>query len=124
MESALLDIYPSIPTIKVCIDAYAGDVSNVSDKLPCTRVMQAVTWAMERASHVSSRYNLRSLSRSYVTINTYDAAGCHLGRASDPLSKLFCMHCEHEWLSSLFDASRFTTTGVIRSTVGRCPRPR
>jgi hypothetical protein len=143
------------------VDAYAGDVSSMFDKLPCRIVIEAVGWALDKASHLSARYNLRTASRQHVTINLRDPSGHRIGRSydgegvitltfpiivaicehycfntffsfagvffrlrlgvpqggslSDPLSKVFCMYCEHQWLSSLFDSSRFSESGVIRA---------
>lgn len=34
---------------------------------------------------------------------------------SDPLSKIYCVYCEHMWRDSLFDATRFNhTNGLVR----------
>ena len=37
------------------------------------------------------------------------------GSLSDPMSKIFCMYCEYMWLSSLFDFSKISGHGEIRS---------
>jgi hypothetical protein len=37
------------------------------------------------------------------------------GSLSDPLSKVYCVYCEHLWRSSIFDSTKFDSfTGVIR----------
>ena len=146
----------------VAIDAYAGDVSSMFDKLPCATVMRAVAWILDQASALSSSYNLRSSTRRYVTINTSDPSGHRIGIAysgegvfmvsfailtaicrhycfdtfflfcnvffrlqlgvpqggslSDPLSKAFCVFCEHQWLASLFDLRLLSSSGALRSS--------
>ena len=159
--SELLDYDSLLSASWIHTDAYAGDVSSMFDKLPCTVVMRAVAWVLDSASALSSRYNLRSSSRRHVTINLRDPTGHRIGISyggegvltvafpmllnicehycfqtyflfadtffrlqlgvpqggslSDPLSKAFCIYCEHQWLASLFDLQRFPPSGVIRS---------
>jgi hypothetical protein len=37
------------------------------------------------------------------------------GSLSDPLSKIYCIYCEHAWRSSIFDSTKFDAhTGMIR----------
>ena len=157
-----LILHDRISPFDVGIDAYAGDVSSMFDKLPCATVMRAVAWLLDQASSISSVYNLRSTTRRFVTINLRDPSGHRIGVSyqgegihtvsfailtdicshycfdtfflfcdvffqlqlgvpqggslSDPLSKTFCIFCEHQWLSSLFDLQRFSCSGAICSS--------
>ena len=149
-----------VPITQVGVDAYAGDVSSMFDKLPCAVVMKAVHWALDKATHVTQHYNLRRSTRRSVTINLLDPLGHRIGKSydgehvvtiphamlvevaehycfntffliagkllqlqlgvpqggslSDPLSKIFCTYCENMWLSSLFDNTRFQSSGAVR----------
>ena len=64
------------------VDCYAGDISSMFDKLPCTIVMQAVEYVLYLASSSTSKYNLRQTSRSGVTINLDHSSLTHLGPAT------------------------------------------
>ena len=155
------DFHDPDPTPFFGVDAYAGDISKMFDKLPCDIVIRAVEWALATAIATSTRYNLRSECRQAVTINLRDSDGCYIGSSydgeavitisfrmiltvcnhycfqtfflfatvffllqlgvpqggsmSDPLSKIFCMYCEHNWLSSIFDFSKVSNRGLIRA---------
>jgi hypothetical protein len=67
----------------VGIDAYAGDVSSMFDKLPCSIFMDAVEWALNKALDTVTPYHLRSTGRSFITINLSDKGGHRIGRAYD-----------------------------------------
>ena len=74
-----LILHDCILLFDVGINAYAGDVSSMFDKLPCATVMRAVAWILDQASSISSVYNLRSTTRRFVTINIRDPSGHRIG---------------------------------------------
>lgn len=162
LSSRCLDTLLSLGACDIGVDCYAGDVSSMFDKLPCTVVMRAVDFILQLASRSASGYRLRSSCRSSVTLNLDAPEGHHIGpppvpnerlitlpfdlivdvcshycfhtyfefgamffrlalgipqggSLSDPLSKIYCIYCEHAWRSSIFDSSKFEThTGLLR----------
>ena len=71
-----LILHDCISPIDVGMDAYAGDVSSMFDKLDHR---SAQSMLLDQASSISSVYNLRSTTRRFVTINIRDPSGHRIG---------------------------------------------